>query len=497
MGFLMKNIHQLPGILASWVRKLGNPQIATILILLLGAFAIVAAFLPVRGIEGFSKSANQLMVLENISENLTFGFQKHFESPVVWSLVVCLGIGIAISIYSRTKAMLKLRSKNRAAHAAAGQSSASYLFSYQSVDTLTAVSQILNQSGYKTKSKMEWNGLSIHGTKGTPGALGSVLFHASLMLVVVGIVLSRYASFESTFALTEGETFHSTKPNYLSEIAGPYYTSPSDSFSLRSLRVEPKHIVNGAATDASIFEVRSNGRVETTAVFINNGLSVGGRVLHQGPTHGFSPYVAIHREDGSVVFDGFLRLASSGSGAGRVHRDFVEFSSENLRLEFELLPDVAWRDSKWVSISDDAKKPALHLIVLKNKILAGETTTGLGNDANVAGYRLYFGDLRRWSSLAASDDRGLLPLVIAIILGFVGLAIRLLSVRREVAVRLSHSSIDQTYELFGSTEKFRRSFEEELTSLRHQFDTLLVQRKSSLSSTKDSIFHTRSSVIVP
>ena len=101
-------------------------------------------------------------------------------------------------------------------------------------------------------------------------------------------------------------------------------------------------------------------------------------------------------------------------------------------------------------------------------------------EASGGGYTVHVGSLRRWSQIDMSDAPGVPVLLVATLLGSLGLALRLLRVRRRILVALPRAEQDQTvvFEVTGASEKFQRTFEIELGIIR----AALTQRLAALPS---------------
>lgn len=439
---------------------MATPQFATILMIHLVGFSLFAALNPSIDISNFSKNINQLLALDNFSPVKSIGFQNHFESFAVVFTLISLGISLLISIYYRTKTEIKKSHNN------------SLQKNESSITNLhQTFSKKLEENGYSVSASNSGVVTTIRGLKGKYGNIGSILFHSSLVIILLGIAVSKYASFDGTFALTEGQTFNPSKDRFLSVQSGKYYQHPKEDITFKLLKVEPSYKVNGAATLASIIE-NVDEKNTSIPVYINNGYTVEGRTLHQGDRTGYSPFIHISNEDGKIITEGFTRLATSSRNGQRIHSDLLEFENGKLRFEIELLPDASFRNGKYVSRTNEPNSPILRVVVLKNKNVLADTYVPAGGIVKAGKYEIAFGDIRRWSEFTLSSDPGLNVILFGVAFALIGLVLRLISVKKEIIINLYSINESITFDITGTTEKFHASFENELSVLRTDLENV-------------------------
>ncbi len=454
-----KTMNKIKIIFKKIINKIATPKFATILMIHLLGFSMFAAFNPTTEISNFSKNLNQLLALENFSQVKTIGFQHHFESFAVVVTLFFLGVSLLISIFYRSKTEIK---RNKKSNILKNESAISIL--HQTFSTK------LEEKGYSISTNHSGVVTTLRGSKGKYGNIGSIIFHFSLVIILLGIAVSKYASFDGTLALTEGQTFDSSTGRYLNVQSGKYYQPPEENFKFKLIKVEPSYKVNGAATIASIVE---NEKTSNIPLYINNGYSVEGLTLHQGDKTGYSPFIYITSEEGKIITEGYTRLASYSRNGKQIHSDYLEFENGSLRFEFELLPDAVFRDGKYKSRTDEPKSPILRVAILENKNIVADTYIPAGRIVKAGKYEIAFGDLRRWSEFTLSSDPGLNVILFGVVFGLIGLVLRLLSVRKEIIINLYSINESITFDIMGTTEKFHASFEDELSALRTDLENVL------------------------
>lgn len=454
------------------IYKLASTKTALLLIILLAAFCAIAAFSPAIVTERFTKDIAEFLGTSPQFES-SLDFTDRFQTFGMALLLVSVALSLLVSVSLRIKGELgRMRHEKHRTY--------TQLLEPESRERVCAVADILQRHRYRTVMRSSPAQAVIVGIKGGAGTWGSLLLHGSLLILLVGIVLSTHMSFEGVVALTEGELFESKSFRYLHQKVGRFYSAPKKQFSMRLVKVTPNYIVNGASTTASTVEIISAGKAVQAPVYVNNGMTVAGRTIHQGIKTGFSPYVLVAKSDGTPLLEGFVRLANRTQGDIRVHRDFVELPEQNLRIELELFPDAVYRGSRYVSRSDELKNPVLHIRLRSGEEILADQYLTSGHLVEAGNYVIGFGETRRWSHFEVSHDPGILVLILGVLMAAIGLVLRLLFVRREVTVVLHSDQSRRWFEISGKTEKFKETFKEEMHSLQVSITVTLSQIVSNV-----------------
>lgn len=463
-------------------RQLASVKVGALLLIAIFVFTLVAAFFPAQEAVGFVRSLGKALALEDLSRVNAVNFQERFESPPFLLLIGALSLSLCFSLYFRIKSELKrLRAKDEPALLEGSQQRNGLAGAAAS-----AVEQELQQRGYRTHAACTAGSWKVHASKGGSGVWGSVLFHVGLLLVLAAVVLSATASFRASVKLTEWQAFDARVDHYVKQSVGRWYVPASQPLTFRLTKVEPGYEVNGASTVASLVEPTLDGKSSRFSapvpVYISHGLRHAGVTIHQGRETGFAPLVMIEDAAGKRVYEAYTRLATMAGPEKVSYLDYVDIGPKDkeLRAEFELFPDAAYRDGAHLSKSAAPKNPVLHVVLRDHGKIVFDQYIRLKDEASGGGYTVFFGGLRRWSQIDMSDAPGVPVLLAATLLGSLGLVLRLLRVRRRILVALPRAEQDQTvgFELSGGSEKFQRTFEAELGVIR----AALAQRLAALSS---------------
>ena len=462
------------------VRQLASVKLGLLLLIAFFAFTLVAAFFPAQEVVGLVRGLGKVLALKDLSTVTELNFQERFESPPFLVLIGVLSLSLCFSLYFRIKSELKrARAKQEPALPAGSQQRSGLAGA-----AVSTVEQELQRRGYHTHAVCTAGSWKVHASKGGSGVWGSVLFHVSILLILAAVVLGTSASFRASVKLTEGQAFDARVDKYGMQSAGRWRQPAAQPLTFRLVRVEPDYDVNGESTLASLVEATLEGKSTRFSapepVYINHGLRHAGVTIHQGRNFGFAPLVMIEDATGKRVFEGFTSLATMTGPEKESYLDSVDIGPKDkqLRAEFELFPDAAYRDGVYLSKSALPKNPVLHVVLRERGNIVLDQFIRLTAEASGGGYAVHFGSLRRWSQIDMSDAPGVPVLLAATLLGSLGLALRLLRVRRRILVALPRAEQDQNvvFDVSGGSEKFQRTFEAELgiirTALAGQLATL-------------------------
>ena len=453
---------------------LSSPKLGVILMIHFTAFAVVAAFSPATVINSFTKDIGKLLAIDGQIPTIGISFQERFESLGVVLLLISLTVSLVMSLFFRIRT--EFRRNNRQENSTRlGESSIAQTMRMNS--STGEISQILQNRGYQISTEENSNSMIFRGTKGKSGILGSLLFHTSILLILGGILVSKYASFQGSVALTEGQEFHAATNRYGIEQRGSYYYGDPSKISLRLLKIESDYSVNRATTVASVVQDLSVSNNAERPIYINNGLTLSGMTVHQGTEIGFSPFLDIRRADGELIYEGYTRIANLKMDGNEIHRDFFELPEEKLRIELEFLPDAVYRNGAVVNRSTILNNPLLRVILKRNGQQLFDYFLSPGELKSADGFSVGFRDVRRWSQLDISDDPGATLLLLGSLFGVIGLSLRLLCVRREIVVTIGPQNGTMPFRVTGSSEKYPATFKEELASLHSEIAEHLESKK--------------------
>ncbi|MBM4035271.1 MAG: cytochrome c biogenesis protein ResB [Planctomycetes bacterium] len=258
------------------------------------------------------------------------------------------------------------------------------------------------------------------GSRIQAAPLGSLLFHAGLVGLMVAGALSAVTREEGKFLLTEGQE------TTLGNIAGV------------RLRLDKFHAVHkgswGTPDYASDLAVAGEGQEARKAtVRVNEPLVHRGLTVYQ-TLHGFSVLLVLTDAQGRTKSGSWVALGTDLKSQPVRYRDGFTLPGTRLAIEAELFPDAVVEGEQLASRSPDPRNPALAVTVRDgvDAVYRGTVYLGkpvmLGNDLwlNLAG-------VRYWSGFDTVRDRGVGLLFASAWVAVAGLCLRFWPRRRRIS----------------------------------------------------------------
>ena len=306
---------------------------------------------------------------------------------------------------------------------------------------------------------------AVSAERGQTRETGNLIFHAALILLLLGIALGALFGTRGQVLVVDGGTFSNTVTGYDSFSAGRAANRsalPPFSFTMTKFRAsyEPAGPQKGAprSFEADLL-VRDdpNASARPVKVQVNEPLVVGGtKVFLIG--HGYAPHVTVRDGQGRVVLSSavvFLPRDSSFLSTGVIKVPDARPAQLGFRGLF--LPTAAFDPGRGgVSTFPAADSPALLLTAfsgklgLDNGVPQSVYTLDTSNMSQVAGKGLRVGDtwtlpdnlgsvtfdrVEEFATFNLADDPGKDPVFVASMLALTGLMISLFVRRRRVWVR--------------------------------------------------------------
>ena len=300
-------------------RQLTSMRTALILLLLLGIAAIPGSIFPQR-------TQNPLQVKQYFIDNPSlapwldrFSFFEVYSSPWFSAVYLLLFISLIGCVLPRSIEHAK-------AIGAKPPLTPKYL---DRLDHFTEIKKIdldlaekyLKSKGFRIRRETN----SISAEKGYARESGNLLFHLSLVLVLIGVGIGSLLGSRGDAILNVGDRFINTPTSY--DILGFGKFQAEDSLSPFSITVKDFQAQYDSVTNApidytlTVSTANPVGSVEDTKIIkVNKPLAYGNTKIYLQAT-GYSPIVIIKDKQGKVVFEGptpFLPQDSNLSSIGAI-----------------------------------------------------------------------------------------------------------------------------------------------------------------------------------
>ena len=141
--------------------------------------------------------------------------------------------------------------------------------------------------------------------KGYLRETGNLVFHLSLVLLLIGIALGAFRGFKGTVLVVEGKGFSNTVASYDNLQPGTrFHPSSLVPFSVTLDRFNATYTDTGHALtfDAEVHWSKDDGPTKAYDVRVNHPLHVGGAKTYL-IGHGYAPHIVFKDKDGTVVDD--------------------------------------------------------------------------------------------------------------------------------------------------------------------------------------------------
>ncbi len=217
--------------------------------------------------------------------------------------------------------------------------------------------------------------------------IGSIIFHLSLVMIMVGVILNYLYKFDGTIALIEGQSIVDTENVYSHIYKGPLFEDSYNRFELKHIQSFTDYEVNNTPTNASEISVRENqnAKPEKKIITTNFPLSSLGLEFHFDQQFGYAPELVLIDSTDSLLFRSFIRIAVQKHPGESIHLDYYIIPQTNHKVTIEVIPNNNSIDSTFYK-----------LFVEKDDKMLYQSTIQHGDTAKFENYKIIIPRLRNW-----------------------------------------------------------------------------------------------------
>jgi cytochrome c biogenesis protein ResB len=293
------------------------------------------------------------------------------------------------------------------------------------------VSAVLRKKRYKvyTKDNFFW------AVKNRFSPLGTIMFHLSFFLLLIGGVMSIYTKFRAETAVGVGEKFTG---NYLWKVLPKVGGVPDVTFTVQ--KIEPRYYKKFVPINVKV-ELNTPGGKEVIGInypYREKGLSFIVKNID------ILPLFVIKDEDGREVDGVYVKLNVMNGRPDSFKMlgynfitvffaDYTEIDREG--REALNLPQVLKQTPMSGGGEQPAREvtnPAFFITVLKDEIVVKEKFLKEGESIDFDNYRLEFADLDYWVRLYVGREHGLNVLYTGFVFMIIALSVRFIFYRRDI-----------------------------------------------------------------
>ena len=463
-----------------WIwRQLTSMRTALLLLMLLGIGSIPGSLFPQR-------TQNPMKVREYLASHGSFGtwldrfkFFDVYSSPWFSAIYLLLFISLIGCVLPRT--LEHLRAIGKKPPLTPQNLNRMEGFEALSAGNLDSAEVWFKKNHFRVRREAN----SISAEKGDSRETGNLLFHLSLILILVAVGVGSLFGSKGEAIVNVGERFINTPTSYDSLAFGKFQSDQSmQSFSLRVTDFAAKY---DPATNApqdytlTVQAARPIGSAEKKIIIkVNSPLTYGNTKIYL-QANGYSPVVTIKDKLGIVTFHGpvtFLPQDANLTSTGAIKApdmnpqigfvgSFIPTYDRNARRgAFSAFPEVldprlllaVWKGN--LGLDNGIPQSVYRLNTSKMERIALKQLT-IGQTLDFGEGSITFDGWRSWVNLQIVDDPGKLYALVGAILAILGLLLSLFTRQRRIWVKANNQ-----IEIAGLAKNSAPGLSEELAQLK-------------------------------
>ncbi len=294
---------------ARWTwRQLTSMRTALVLLIILAIVSIPGSIFPQRSIDpaAVGRYRSEHPELSPILDRL--GFFNVYTSPLFGAVYVLLVISLIGCILPRVLVYYKaLRARPPKA-----PRNLDRLGGYSTFTTSASVGQVLQAAKLQLKNaRIDTTDNELSAEKGYLREFGNLVFHLSIVFVLIGFVGGSLFGYKGAVIVVEGTSFSNTLPQFDEFSSGSLFdTTDLTPFALKVDSVDAEFELEGEQRGAPrMFRVEGSISTPTTGdkegfvLEVNHPLSIGRTTVHLVGI-GYAPVIKVTDSTGQVAFDG-------------------------------------------------------------------------------------------------------------------------------------------------------------------------------------------------
>ncbi|MDH4100965.1 MAG: cytochrome c biogenesis protein ResB [Nitrospirota bacterium] len=321
------------------------------------------------------------------------------------------------------------------------------------------VAGLLRERGWRVDATRSEGLLAFQGE---PGFWGSMVFHAAMLVILIGVTLTVLSRTVTGFSITEGETKDLMAPGVVQaeeSLLGPVRVPMRLTLQKFSADyVEGTHPVDYEA----VLWVEESGRQPREVVTrVNRPFSSGKADIYMDK-YGFAPRFVLTKDDGTELSDYHYNLSVLDG-----KEDSLELPEIGATVTVVFFPSFKLEEGNTVTnVSQEPTNPGMVIsIAREGQVVVNRVFVPLGKRVRFEGMSLQFAGWRFWTHFGISRDLGVNWILVGFLTLVVGLVLRFAYPDRRLWVRIGEEGAGCTVAMGGHGGHFAALFREELTML--------------------------------
>lgn len=337
------------------------------------------------------------------------------------SFLTLTGVSIVLCMISRLKTVFRFP----AVPSGKIDGASPQIVAASPVELEAGIQKWLQKRGFIYKKTASKKDVAYQATTSWMNKLSSIVFHASLILTMLGFAYGQLYTFEGHLLLAEGETAQESAGAYLDAYQGPLFDQHSGFF-LKLNSVHPayqKKTLTDLEVDVTL--IKDRARLDET-IKVNYPLYFEDYKIVM-TRYGPAPLVRVNK-NGLPFFEAFIKLGEKKSES--VFEDSFAIPEENLRIELEISP-LSGRDDPLTKSSDYQMK-----IAAVKEGGSDQAVLKAGQSFRFDSYEISFSEVRFWARLLAVKDPGIRLVYFALFLASLSIMTTFLLPKKSLSIKI-------------------------------------------------------------
>ena len=477
--------------LGRWVwRQVTSMRTALVLLLLLALAAIPGSIVPQEDVDslGASRWQDAHPKLTPVYEKL--GLFSVYDSPWFSAIYILLMLSLVGCIVPRTAVYwraLRARPPKAPRNLTRLPEHAAYTTKDAPDDVLARAAGALKKRRYRVvvSTGSTDDGGSVSAEKGYLREAGNLVFHLSVLVVLVGFAIGGLFGYKGGVIVVEGQGFSNDLTQYDDFVPGSLFKGEDlepFSFTVKDFQVDwltegPRAGMARKFVSTLEYQETPDAEPKTYELKVNHPLTIGStEVFLIG--HGYAPVLTVRDGNGDVTYSGptiFLPTDQTFQSFGVVPARFAK--PQQIGLEGEFFPTFALGDGMPRSSFGDLISPLLSMSLYTGDLGTGESVYVLDKTnatqvmkADGQPFRLdmregdtvklpdglgsvTFEGIERWNKIQISRTPGKLVALAGVVMALVGLLGSLFIRPRRVWVRARRNEEGETVVDLGALDR--------------------------------------------
>lgn len=346
------------------------------------------------------------------------------------------------------------------------------------------INDVLKGHDFKTQIMTDNDTAVIYGRKNVPGKWGSVVFHAGLILVVVGGFLDLGAGMNGSFGLYEGGRFtDDSHQSYAYIREGVLRPERHGDFEIVLNGIRTRYKPTGTSASADVSFIKNGVEVKRELVDTSNYLSYGINHVYFR-LNGYYAAVILKDQKGKELVKTLIGLDTMKHGTSEQYTAKFELPGTAYSGYMEFFPDYNRIRKARVPGSYEPKNPALQ-IVMNHKAGQQQKTVfsgvlGTGETAAMKdGTSFTFYNVVPWVSFYAKVEPGLYFVYSGFFVSIIGLSLLYGFTPEFIKLALQLSEKGTEVRIYGRASRFQDNFRSKFKLLKIDISAVLSGKETS------------------